>query len=83
MDKIPYIAFESALARLERTNRRLYIVCILLLVMLLSTNAAWLYYEHQWETVEKTEVSQMVDTGDGVVTVIGIGDLNGEDSADR
>lgn len=77
MEHIPYIAFESAQIRMERSNRRMFILCILLTFLLVATNAGWFFYEKQFQTVESTEVSQKVDTGDGLVTVIGIGDANG------
>lgn len=77
MEHIPYIAFESAQIRMERSNRRMFILCILLTFLLVATNAGWFFYEKQFQTVESTEVSQKVDTGDGLVNVIGIGDING------
>ena len=51
MKDIPYIAFEAALARLERTIRRLWILAIILVGLLLATNAGWIWYESQFETV--------------------------------
>ena len=56
--QIPYIAFESALARAERTNRRLFILCIILIVMLMVTNGCWLYYEQQFEDVVITQENE-------------------------
>ena len=55
MEQIPYVAFESALARLERTNRRLFILCVILILLLLATNMGWLYWENQWEDVVVTQ----------------------------
>jgi hypothetical protein len=55
----------------------MFILCILLTFLLVATNAGWFFYEKQFQTVESTEVSQKVDTGDGFATVIGIGDVNG------
>jgi hypothetical protein len=75
MEQIPYVAFESALARLERTNRRLFILCVILILLLLATNMGWLYYESQFSTTESTEVSQDIDTGNGDAFVAGIGDV--------
>lgn len=81
---VPYIVHEGDMARLERTIRRLWILCILLVVMLVGTNAGWFWYESQWETVETTtqEVEQDVDTGNGDATVIGIGSIYGEGEAE-
>jgi len=59
--------FESAQARVERCNVRLWKLCILLIFLLCATNLAWIFYESQFtvETTEKTVVSQEIDTGDG------------------
>ena len=61
---IPYFCHEGDMARAERTIKRLWILCILLIILLVGTNAAWIYYENQWETAE-TVVTQDVDTVNG------------------
>lgn len=72
MREIPYVIVESMLTRLERTLTKLWIVILILIVLLVGSNIAWLYYESQFET---TEITQDVDTGNGDnTTVIGIGD---------
>lgn len=81
MDKIPMVAHESMLARQERTIRRMFIIVILLIVLLVGTNAAWIWYESQFEEQE-TSISQEVDSGDGAAYVAGIGDVSvGESQA--
>lgn len=77
---IPYIAYEGTQARLERMNRRVWILCIILIISLLGTNAGWIAYEAQFMDVS---VEQEVDTGEGDATVIGVGDYNGEGETDR
>lgn len=52
---VPYVVHEGEMTRMERTNHRLWILCIMLLVALLATNAGWIWYESQWEVVETTE----------------------------
>lgn len=81
---VPYVAYEGAMARMERINRRVWILCIILIVALLGTNAGWIYYESQFEYVETStqEVDQEVDTGEGDAIVIGVGDYNGESETD-
>ena len=69
-------------AMTERTIKRLWILIILLVVLLFGSNAAWLWYESQWEKVT-TEVTQEVDTKNGSAYVSGIGDVYyGESPAD-
>lgn len=66
---VSYIAYESAMARLERTIKRLFIICIILIIALIGTNGAWLYYESQFETVETTTITQDLDadSGDAII----------------
>lgn len=61
---IPYFYHEGEMARAERTIKRLWILCILLVVLLVGTNIAWIHYENQWETAE-TVVTQDIDTVNG------------------
>lgn len=78
---VSFAAFESACARLERANHRLFIVAILLLAALLATNAAWIYYESQFEDVYvQQEVDQ--DTESGNNAFIG-GDFYGKAESDN
>ena len=62
-ESVPYIVHEASMARMERQAKRLWIAVLVLIVMLIGTNAAWLYYESQWETVEKWEITQENDGG--------------------
>lgn len=79
MEQIPYVAFESALARLERTNRRLFILCIILILLLLATNLSWIYYENSFEDVVVTQ-----DNANGYNSYIGNdGDINYGEANDK
>lgn len=83
MESIPYVAYESSLARQERTIKRLFIIIILLIFFLVGTNIGWLVYESQFEYVEKNEITQDIDTGNGDAVVAGIGDVSiGESETD-
>lgn len=62
LQTIPYIAHEQEMARRERTERRLWITIILLIVLLVGSNAGWMYYESQIEDVYQ-EVVQEADNG--------------------
>lgn len=80
---IPYIAFESSQARMERTNKRLWIAILVLIVALIGTNAGWIYYESQWQYVESTTVTQDLDASDGGNAVINDGvHINGKSKTD-
>lgn len=79
--EIPFFVHEADMARLERTNKRLFIVVLVLILSLIGTNLAWNKYENQFQ-VEQTTVEQEVDTGEGDAVVVGIGDIYGEGEAD-
>ena len=59
---VPYTVHEGDMARAERSNKRLWIIVILLILVLIATNAAWIYYENQFEDVTTT-VEQESETG--------------------
>lgn len=65
---IPYFAHEGIMARMERTIKRLWVLCIVLIILLAGSNAAWLWYESQYED-ESTTVTQELnsDNGDAVI----------------
>lgn len=72
---IPYIAFESVQARLERINQKLWIVILVLIVALIGTNAGWIYYESQFEYSTTTTVTQEATSdGNSDINLRGIGD---------
>lgn len=77
MDKpvnIPFIAYEAAMSRFERINRRLWIAVILLIVLLVGSNISWLVYESQFERYEETTIDATQD-GEGI-NIIGGGDID-------
>ena len=46
------------MARLERTIKRLYILLILVIVLLCASNAAWIWFESQFEDVVVTQENE-------------------------
>ena len=64
---IPYFCHEAIMARMERTIRRLWILCIVLILLLAGTNGAWIYYESQF--VEEVTITQ--DNKDGYNNYVG------------
>lgn len=81
-EAVPYIVHESAMARAERGAKRLWIVIILLIVLLVGTNGAWLWYESQFEVAETTTIEAEQD-GSGV-NIVGGGNVDyGAESKDN
>lgn len=67
-EPIPFIAYESGMARMERTNKRLWVVVIILIVALIASNAGWIWYESQFtEEVTETYTSESDDGGIAIV----------------
>ena len=77
MDKdISYVAFESVCARFERTIKRLWVLVIILTVLLVGTNCAWLWYESQFQYVETSETYSADATDGGTAIANGDGVVN-------
>ena len=74
---IPFIVHEKEMARKDRTETRLWILIILLVVLLVGTNGAWLWYESQFEYVEITQ-DVVQDSGDGGSNSFIGGDYSGD-----
>ena len=58
---VPYIAHESAVARLERVIKRLWVLALVLIVLLAASNAAWIWWESQYQTIETTITKENAD----------------------
>lgn len=68
---IPYFCHEGEMARAERTNKRLWILCIILIVLLFTSNAAWIYYESQFEDIVETTQEVTQDNSNGINNFVG------------
>ena len=81
-DNLLYITYESAMARMERANKRNFIIIIILILALIATNAGWIIYESQFETVETTTIEAEQSGAD--VNIVGGGDIQyGAESKDN
>ena len=58
---VPYIAHEGAVARLERVIKRMWVLVLALIILLCASNAAWIWWESQYETIETTITQENVD----------------------
>lgn len=61
---IPFFVAESMADRLSKANKRLWIICILLIILLVGTNAMWIWYESQFMYYEEY-INQDVETAFG------------------
>lgn len=59
-ENVPYIVHESAMARSERTIKRLWITILTLIFLIVGSNCVWIWWNSQWETVYQ-EVTQEAD----------------------
>ena len=74
-EQIPYIVHEGAMSRMERVNKRLIAIIVLLIVLLVSSNIAWMVYESRFEMCNvEQDVDQENEHGNNIF--VG-GDLNG------
>lgn len=77
---VPYIVHESAMARMERQAKRMWVIILVLILLLVGTNCAWLYYESQFEYVETSTVyeADATDGGNAIANGEGSVVINGE-----
>lgn len=76
--QIPYYVHEMEMTRLDRINKRLWIILIVIFLAFVGTNAGWIIYESQFETIKVQQENE-----DGYNNYIGNdGDIyNGESKA--
>lgn len=68
---IPFMAFESVTSRQERTIKRLWVLNILLVILLVATNACWLWYESQFDYYTITQEATATENSDVCLQSIG------------
>lgn len=71
-DTISYLAHESAMARMERANKRSFIIILILILALIATNTGWIIYESQFETVETSTQIEAEQSG-AEINIVGGG----------
>ena len=61
---VPYIVYESAQTRMERTVKRLLIALIIAVFLVFASNAVWLYAWMQYDYIsDETQTTTTVETG--------------------
>lgn len=78
LEPVSYYVHEEMMARQERTIKRVWILCIILIIALIGTNAGWIYYENSFEDIVVTQ-----ENADGYNNYIGNdGDINSGETDD-
>ena len=75
-EQIAFLERESERARYERANKRLWILCIILAVLLAASWLGFVIYEAQYETVTTSSEVEQYAEGDGDYQMVG-GDYYG------
>ena len=82
MDKVVnYFEHEEVMIRMERGNKRLWVLCIILIIALFVTNGWWIYRESQFKDVVTT-VTQELDSRNGNAIINDGVHINGESKTD-
>ena len=58
---VPYIVHEGAVARLERVIKRMWVLVLSLIILLVASNGAWIWWESQYKTIETTIMQENAD----------------------
>lgn len=74
-ETIPYIVHEDQMARQERHIKRLWILCIIIFIALIGTNAGWIYYENQFEDIVITQDGEADSNGNVTLSGVGSGSI--------
>ena len=76
---IPYIAYESMLAKEDTQQRRMVYIIIFLIALLVVTNVIWLVAWNQYDYVDGYSVDLQADDGGNANYIGNDGDIiNGE-----
>lgn len=78
VEPVPYIVHESAMARQERTIKRLWILLIIVFSAFVISNSIWIWYENQF--VEESWTYEATTDNGGTAIANGDGEVyyNGE-----
>ena len=66
---VPYIVHESQMARLERTIRRMWVLCIIMFLAFVVSNSLWIVYENSFEdSIQTTIEAQQEGSGTNIIS---------------
>lgn len=67
---------ESDMARMERSNKRIFALCLIIFLAFCVTNGWWIWHESQFEDVVMTQTVSSDGSGDVALNGVGSGKLN-------
>ena len=83
--EIPFIVYEAEMERNDRQFKRMWIALILLIILLVFSNALWIWYTKQFERAETTTTTTQTveqEAQDGDNQFVG-GNYYGETESDN
>lgn len=66
MDNELFNILKDTIAMQKQTNKRMFIIIVVLILMLVGTNVGWFIYESQFEVVSDTTSMYSQDNGTNV-----------------
>ena len=70
---VPYIVHEVAVSRLERVIKRMWVLVILLIILFVASNGAWILWESQFEEVKTVETYEAnADNGGNAIAMLAL-----------
>ena len=81
---IPYFVHEGIVTRMERQSKRLFVLCLILIILFTGSNVGWLIYESQYEDFVLTQETSSDGGGDAIANGVTQGDIiYGESKTDN
>ena len=74
-ESIPYFVHEQEMSRQERSIKRLWILCIIIFLLFVGTNAGWMIYEDKTDKVFMHQSATTDGGGDATVRGTATGDI--------
>ena len=80
VEPVPYIVYESAMARNERSIKRLFVALLIAIILLVASNGFWLFAWTQYDYSSEERYVE-VDASDGIANYVGENGVinNGQD----
>ena len=76
--EIPFIVYEAEMERNDRQFKRMWIALILLIILLVFSNALWIWYTKQFERAESVTTQTVEQEADNGYNQFVGGNLYGE-----